>query len=185
MKIITLFFCLLAAIQLQAQPNLDFKNALRDHYIQNIYQVLKPLHQNLEQKWTTTEAEFLATKRAEFCNWKQNKRELQRQIYSKKQSGATAQNLKEAFGQNRQKLKKERQILFESMQPFVQTHQAKLKPINEKLQHFRQQWQKERQAIYQKFKNKERRQLQDDKTRELNQTIRFLLWNGKNPYSRK
>jgi len=185
MKIIAfIFFALLASLS-WAQPNPELRNALRDHYIKNMYPVLKVQQESLEKTWSVSDAAFLSEKRLAFQQIKFKKRELQSQIRQSRKSGKTQAEIKSTFATQRQLLRQERQQLFESMRPFVEKHTAKIVPINEKLRAERNKWQQERQAIRQQFKARERKNKQDAKTREFNQTVRFLLWNGKNPYSRQ
>lgn len=185
MRLFISIFLLLASPLLWAQPNPALRNALRDHYIKNMYPVLKVQQEALAKTWSIDEAAFLAEKRAVFQQLKLKKRQLQSQIRQAKQSGKVQSEIKSTFATQRQQLQQERKQLFESMRPFVEKHQAKIVPINEKLHIQRQKWQQERQIIRQQYKARERKNQQDAKIREFNQIVRFLLWNGKNPYLRQ
>ncbi len=185
MKFLAFLFLVSYALLLVAQPNPELRRALRDHYIQNMYPVLKPQHEILEKKWTKTEAEFLANKRSEFQAWKLKKRQWQSQVRQARQSAKTEVEIKTTFANARQQLRQERQQLWESMRAFVEQHQAKIVPTNENLLSFRNKWQQERKAIRQQYKARERKNKADTNTLEFRRTVRFLLWNGKNPHSRK
>lgn len=185
MRVFIFIFFVLASSLLWAQPNPELRNALRDHYIKNMYPVLKVQQESLEKVWSVADAAFLAEKRAAFQQVKFKKRQLQSQIRQARKSGKTQPEIKSTFAGQRQQLQQERQLLFESMRSFVEKHQAKIVPINENLRPQRQKWQQERQIIRQQYKARERKNKQDAKTREFNQTVRFLLWNGKNPHSRQ
>ncbi len=185
MKFLVILFSFAFSATIWAQSNPELRNALRDHYIKNMYPVLKVQQESLEKTWSVSDAAFLSEKRAAFQQFKFKKRQLQSQIRQSRKSGKTQAEIKSIFATQRQLLRQERQQLFESMRPFVDKHTAKIVPINEKLRAERNKWQQERQIIRQQFKARERKNKQDAKTREFNQTVRFLLWNGKNPYSRQ
>lgn len=182
------------------KPNPEMRAALKKHFQEQMYPVLKEKHQQFDAALSATDLKFLNDKRQYASQLRDEKEALHKQGRQYHQSGKTHDEVKAIMHPQMEQLRGKKEALFAEMEPFIQRNNNLINKFVEELKPYHEQWREQRHAIKEQYRpedapppaNKDAKcdkpegkgrgnhaHSTQDKTKH--RIIRFLLWNGEEP----
>lgn len=177
--------------------NPELRAALRQHFEQQMYPVLKEKHTQFDAALSPEALAFLNGKRQQAQQIKEQKKALRREAHQYLDAGKTKEEVHALLEPRHQQIRSQMDALAKELQPFIQQNQALVDRFVEELKPYHQQWREQRHALHEQYRpegapehkeHKDRKdcpkpqgQADDRPDHKERAIVRFLLWDGEEP----